>query len=76
MDLEREAMLHVNSKIKLIASRDTCYVSPVLTTLKTIRYMKHTCTLTKLHILARCHRFRQTSNICDYIYISKVWHNL
>ncbi len=31
---------------------DSCYLSPVLTTLKTVRYMKHTCTLTKLHILA------------------------
>ncbi len=30
-----------------------CYVSPVLTTLKTVRYTKRTCTLAKFHIVAR-----------------------
>ena len=30
-----------------------CYVSPVLTTLKTVRYTKSTCTLAKFHIMAR-----------------------
>jgi hypothetical protein len=28
-----------------------CYVSTALTPLQTVRYMKHTCTLTKLHVL-------------------------
>ena len=27
-------------------------ISPVLTPLQTVRYMKHTCTLAKFHILA------------------------
>jgi hypothetical protein len=30
-----------------------CYVSKALTPLQTVRYMKHTCTLAKFHILAR-----------------------
>ena len=30
----------------------TCYVSPVLTTLKTVKYTKHTCTLARFHIMA------------------------
>ena len=30
-----------------------CYVSPILTTLKTVRYTKHTCNLAELHVLAR-----------------------
>ena len=41
----------INRSLQSLSS-DICYVSPVLTTLKTVRYMKHTCTLTKLHILA------------------------
>ncbi len=32
-----------------------CYVSPVLTPLQTVRYMKHTCTLAEFHILASPH---------------------
>jgi hypothetical protein len=31
---------------------DSCYVSAVLTALKTVRYTKHTCTLAKVHIMA------------------------
>jgi len=38
---------------KIKPTSDTCYVSPVLTPLQTVRYMKHTCTLTELQILAR-----------------------
>jgi hypothetical protein len=34
-----------------------CYVSKALTPLQTVRYMKHTCTLTKLHILARYSKY-------------------
>ena len=30
-----------------------CYISQALTPLQTVRYMKHTCTLAKLHVLAK-----------------------
>ena len=35
--------------------KDICYISPVLTTLDTVRYTKHTCTLAKFHIMYQIH---------------------
>jgi len=32
---------------------DSCYVSKVLASLKTVRYTKHTCTIAELQVLAR-----------------------
>jgi len=37
----------------LVSLTGICYVSPVLMTLDTVRYTKHTCTLAKFHIMAR-----------------------
>jgi hypothetical protein len=37
----------------LVAGGDSCYISQVLTTLKTVRYTKRTCTLAKFHLMAK-----------------------
>jgi len=39
--------------VSLVSGADFCYVSSVLTTLKTLRYTKRTCTLAGFHIVAR-----------------------
>ena len=36
---------------------DNCFISKALTPLINVRYTKHTCTLAKLHVLARNLKF-------------------
>jgi hypothetical protein len=47
-------ILKLNTKAESanISAFDTCYISPVLTTLDTVRYTKHTCTLVRFQIMA------------------------
>jgi hypothetical protein len=51
---EELARISVLARTEESCRGDICYVSKALTPLQTVRYMKHTCPLTKLHMLAIC----------------------